>query len=147
MREHVIEKRFPCNLCDKSFVLNWRLQKHIKGHQDENVKFCHFFNNSKRCIFEETSGCMFRHEIAPQCKNTNKCYYKKCQFSHNSDNFNESTFEVEEDESKEEDNNLENNSVEKAVRCDYGYCDLQQNVYFKTRSDLKIHLRCQHGNE
>ena len=25
MREHVTEERFPCNMCDKSFVLSWHM--------------------------------------------------------------------------------------------------------------------------
>ena len=85
MKTHSVEKIFKCNTCDKRFVLQWRLEKHIKGHTNQNVKFCHYFNNDMNCIYEETSGCMFRHEAAPACKNLNNCKYKKCQFSHNDD--------------------------------------------------------------
>jgi hypothetical protein len=82
METHSAEKAYTCNICDKKFVLQWRLKKHLKGHTDKNVKFCHYFNNNVNCIFEETSGCMFRHEAAPPCKNLETCKYKKCQFSH-----------------------------------------------------------------
>ena len=54
----------------------------MKGHTDQNVKFCHYFNNNQNCIFEELSGCMFGHETAPQCNFFEKCKFRKCQFSH-----------------------------------------------------------------
>jgi hypothetical protein len=82
METRSAEKAFRCTICDKKFVLQWCLKKHLKGHTDKNVEFCHFFNNNINCIFEETSGCMFRHEAAPPCTNLEKCNYKKCQFSH-----------------------------------------------------------------
>ena len=98
MKTHSVDKLFGCNICDKTCALQWRLQKHIKGHTDQNIKFCHYFNNNLNCIFEETSGCMFRHEIAPVCKDSDKCKFKKCQFSHavNEEHSDESNFEAEE---------------------------------------------------
>ena len=60
---------------------------------------------------------------------------------------NESDKDVEEEVDNVEENNFEDESLEKAFRCDYGYCDLKQNVYIKTRSDLKAHLKCHHGIE
>ena len=82
MKTHTTEKCFNCEICDKSFVLKWRLRKHIEGHSGKNSKFCHYYNNSKQCIYEETSGCMFRHETAPSCKDLSKCKFTKCQYSH-----------------------------------------------------------------
>ena len=85
-------------------MLQGRLQKHIKGHTDQNIKFCHYFNNNLNCIFEETSGCMFRHEIAPVCKDSDKCKFKKCQYSHavDEEHSDESNIEAEEVFSDEE---------------------------------------------
>ena len=82
MATHSAEKAFTCNICEKKFALHWRLKKHLKGHTDKNVKFCHYYNNNINCFYEETSGCMFRHETAPTCKNLETCKYEKCQFSH-----------------------------------------------------------------
>ena len=82
MNSHTIVKSHKCDICEKSFALRWRLQKHIRGHQQDNVKFCHFFNNNKTCPFNEISGCMFKHQNAPTCKFPQTCRFQKCQFSH-----------------------------------------------------------------
>ena len=79
----------------------------MKGHTDQNVKFCHYFNNNQNCIFEETSGCMFGHETAPQCNFFEKCKFRKCQFSHivhdvNEENAEESDKEIESDDANDE---------------------------------------------
>ena len=67
MAVHTNQKKFACEICDKQFVLKWRLRKHMNTHLQNNIKFCHFFNNNKVCHFERISGCMFRHDDAPQC--------------------------------------------------------------------------------
>ena len=85
LKKHPTEKYFECDICDKQFALQWRLNKHKRGHTDGTNKFCHYFNNNKNCIFEETIGCMFRHEISPICKDLKKCKFTKCQFTHTSD--------------------------------------------------------------
>ena len=85
LKKHPTEKYFECDICDKQFALQWRLNKHKRGHTDGTGKFCHYFNNNKNCIFEETSGCMFRHETSPICKDLKKCKFTKCQFTHTSD--------------------------------------------------------------
>ena len=95
--------------------------------------------------FEEVSGCMFRHEHAPPCQHPERCKIYKCQFKH---------FEPVDDESDNDSDNdtIENESDQIAendtnpVRCDYGLCDFQS-IYFKTISDLKVHLRNHHGLE
>ena len=54
----------------------------MNGHSEKNIKFCHYYNNSKQCFYEETSGCMFHHETAPSWKDLSRCKFTKCQFSH-----------------------------------------------------------------
>ena len=53
-------KPFKCEKCDKTFVLRWRLRKHLSGHETK-IK-CYYFNNGKDCPFEMI-GCKFRHEL------------------------------------------------------------------------------------
>ena len=138
--------KYQCDVCDKSFLLKWRLRKHKKGHEQENIKFCHFFNNNNICKFEEVSGCMFRHEHAPPCKNPETCKIYKCQFAH-------FVQVVDESDSDSDNNENESDQLEErkeidpnTVRCDYGLCDLQS-IYLKTKSDLKEHLRNNHRLE
>ena len=59
-KEHGNEKTFDCEVCDQSFYTKWRLRKHTRSHEETNGKFCHYYNNSKKCPFEEF-GCKFRH--------------------------------------------------------------------------------------
>ena len=163
---HSSEKRFQCDRCNKSFLLQWRLRKHIQGHEQQNVKFCHFFNNNKICKFEEVSGCMFRHEHAPVCKYLNKCKHTKCQFSHTTNDGDD-----ESDYDSDSDINIVDNGIQisenivsdyaKGVnddkleqvkdalinpvpRCNYGLCDLRQ-ILFNSNEELKTHLECEHG--
>ena len=60
MEAHQAEKKFNCDVCDKSFVLEWRYKKHVSMHTDMNVKSCHFFKNRIKCPYE-LIGCMFKH--------------------------------------------------------------------------------------
>ena len=79
-QEHKAE-RFKCKRCEKEFVLKWRLNKHEKIHNSQNVKKCHYFNNEKQCPFEKI-GCMFEHSLAGQCRNGDLCKRKLCSFEH-----------------------------------------------------------------
>ena len=56
---HASEKPHACETCKKTFVLKWRLEKHLSIHQ-ESVKTCKFFKEGKECPFEEI-GCKFGH--------------------------------------------------------------------------------------
>ena len=83
--EHNTEKKFKCDKCEMRFVLKWRLQKHVGIHEEKNssnMKYCHYFNNDKKCPFE-TLGCIFKHESAPQCRYIGKCSKALCPFKHN----------------------------------------------------------------
>ena len=78
--EHNKENKFNCAFCDKTFLLEWRLNKHLENHEKKSKICCHYFNNNKRCPFEDI-GCMFLHEKSKLCKNL-KCQRILCQFRH-----------------------------------------------------------------
>ena len=44
--EHKEVENFKCEICDKTFVLEWRLKKHRNIHTEKaaNLKFCHYYN-------------------------------------------------------------------------------------------------------
>ena len=46
---HEEAKQFKCDVCDKAFVLEWRLQKHKGIHSIHKPTKCHYFNNRKDC--------------------------------------------------------------------------------------------------
>ena len=73
--------KFKCKICQKSFSMKWRFVKHEQAHSMTNVKFCHYFNNRKRCPYEEI-GCMFQHKESQRCRYQNLCNNKLCQFQH-----------------------------------------------------------------
>ena len=80
--EHEEVEKFQCEKCDMTFVLKWRFEKHTKMHQEnQNNKFCHYFNNDKKCPFSYI-GCMFKHEDSVMCKYNKKCNRMLCQFKH-----------------------------------------------------------------
>ena len=64
--EHGKEKTFDCDICDESFYTKWRFEKHVRSHDEPNTKFCHYFNNFKKCPYKKL-GCKFRHAESPQC--------------------------------------------------------------------------------
>ena len=78
-KEHGNAKKHECNVCGKSFVLKWRMNKHVAGHTDAQ-KYCHYFNNNLDCPYEPI-GCMFQHKYAGKCKNKT-CTRHLCQFKH-----------------------------------------------------------------
>ena len=69
LERHILEhheyKPFDCGKCGKTFVLKWRLRKHLSGH--ETKTFCFYFNKDKECPFEKI-GCKFRHELLSSSK-------------------------------------------------------------------------------
>ena len=71
---------FKCNICEKEFYTNWRLNKHVQSHK-QNQKCCHFYNNGEYCPYEEI-GCKFKHEAANNCKYDKNCSLKLCKFKH-----------------------------------------------------------------
>ena len=78
--EHEEIEKFHCEDCDLTFVLKWRLEKHKTMHTEEakNLKFCHYFNNNKRCPYSDI-GCMFKHGSSPNCNCRDKCSKNLCE--------------------------------------------------------------------
>ena len=79
--KHKAIQEFQCEMCDKKFVLAWRLQKHRSNHTEQETKKCHCFNNDKPCPYEEV-GCMFAHEPADMCKFGKLCKNDLCSYKH-----------------------------------------------------------------
>ena len=80
-RNHVSEEKFDCDICGKSFALEWRMKKHKQIHTNQTLKRCHYFNNDKSCPFEEI-GCMFEHSFAGICRYGGKCNKTLCSYQH-----------------------------------------------------------------
>ena len=78
---HVETRQFKCDICEVEFYTGWRLDKHQKSHEDQNQKFCHYFNNGKSCPYEDL-GCKFKHKVSKECPFQDKCYRKLCQYKH-----------------------------------------------------------------
>ena len=58
--KHEKEKTFKCEICDKTFVLEWRMKKHLMMHGGKK-NMCKFFSNNQHCPYEEI-GCKLSHE-------------------------------------------------------------------------------------
>ena len=79
---HKKSKRFHCGTCGMTFVLRWRLHKHLESHQEgKSTTICYYFNNKKPCPFENV-GCKYLHEEADDCKYAGLCSRKMCQYQH-----------------------------------------------------------------
>ena len=50
---HEKPREFQCDQCDKNFLLKWRLRKHMRLHEETNIKHCHYFINAKSCLYEK----------------------------------------------------------------------------------------------
>ena len=57
---HGVEKPFQCDVCSKTFLLEWRLKKHELIHI-KRTKTCNFFLSKTPCPFNDI-GCKFAHE-------------------------------------------------------------------------------------
>ena len=73
---------YPCNQCDKSFKYLEILEKHTKITHENLKIYCHYFNNKKRCPYNEE--CLFLHEEANMCKYGKLCERMFCMFKHES---------------------------------------------------------------
>ena len=110
LKKHEVET-LKCEKCDKTFYLKWRLEKHKKAHDLVDIRFCHYFNNSKHCPYDEV-GCMFRHDKSQECKFQKECRFKLCQYMHSCNEKN-NLFEKQTDDAMENDpSELESGSEE-----------------------------------
>ena len=81
-RVHKHSKRFLCGECNMGFLMRWRLHKHLEVHKkEEKPRTCHFFNNNKKCPYENV-GCKFLHEEAEGCRFEHLCNRTLCQYRH-----------------------------------------------------------------
>ena len=62
MDEHKVEKKYKCDICRKSFYLEWRMNKHKSVHL-ESTRMCKYFGMKEVCPFEQV-GCKFKHELS-----------------------------------------------------------------------------------
>ena len=51
--KHEDHQSYTCGKCAKTFVTNWRLQKHIKMHPNQRLKQCYYFKNDNYCPFDD----------------------------------------------------------------------------------------------
>ena len=87
---HGLEKIHACEVCGKTFYLEWRLKKHTSIHTGSH-KICKFFQDEKTCPFAEI-GCKFIHEPAEKIDDDkedetedNLCYYCDTMFGNQED--------------------------------------------------------------
>ena len=67
IEQHEQEKAFECEMCDKGFVLEWRMKKHMKMH-GEKLSMCKYFAKNQHCPYEDI-GCKFSHESSEKDNN------------------------------------------------------------------------------
>ena len=97
MTNHSKYQNFQCNKCEKRFVLKWRLRKHMVIHSQVNVKNCHYFNNGKKCPFEQF-GCKFLHTASKPCELGITCSKYLCHYRHSGETMDSSNITETEDD-------------------------------------------------
>ena len=80
LKSHVNVASYDCEVCRKKFQVKWKLRKHMDIHNIQTKK-CQYFNNEKRCPYEEI-GCKFLHEISEMCFHKDNCKNKLCPYKH-----------------------------------------------------------------
>ena len=66
-----IHKKYPCNVCDKTFKYLDIMNKHVQIVHEKAKLYCHFFNNKKTCPYDKE--CVFLHENSKLCKYGSMC--------------------------------------------------------------------------
>ena len=131
--DHASPEIFQCEVCDKTFVLKWRLDKHKRNHSDQKRKRCPYFNNNLVCPFSDL-GCMFEHAPSVKCMFDNKCSVKLCQYQHSKSESNRSCSKKKTDEEKAE----ETASLFECQICDFKaecYSDFYDHIEFSHEED------------
>ena len=136
LEQHInihVEKQFKCEECGQHFHLKWRLMKHTEGHKNTKTKFCNYFNNADKCPFQEL-GCMFKHEVSPQCKFKSFCNKQRCQFRHKSllEEVISSSNPLEETDSKNDE----------IFQYSCTFCDKT----FNQKGEIELHVESEHSN-
>ena len=75
-----IHKKYPCNLCDKTFKYLDIMKKHVLIVHEKAKLYCHFYNNRKTCPYD--AECVFLHENSKLCKYGSMCDRNYCMFKH-----------------------------------------------------------------
>ena len=153
-----MHKKYPCDDCDKVFNFEGTLEKHKGAAHENNVLYCHFYNNEKECPYDDQ--CVFVHEDSESCKYGNGCERKLCMFKHE-DNNDDDDDEDSESESDDDDDESEKPieelkpSIEKVkealekvnlllkkvspkLKCDV--CDFEA----KNENGLTMHVKAKH---
>ena len=127
------KKQFKYEECGQHCHLKWRLMKHTEGHKNTKTRFCHYSNNDEKCSFQEL-GCLFEHEMSPQCKFKSFCNKQCCQFRHNSllDDVVSSSHPMKETDSKKDD----------FFQYSCTFCDKT----FNQKGEIKRYVESEHSN-
>ena len=132
--QHKAPKQFECDKCDMRFFLNWRLEKHKTLHTGEVTRKCHYFNNNKKCPFEDL-GCMFIHRESEKCKFDEMCSKKLCSYKHSKNNLTSSS-----SHEKEKDFSSKTSEPVKEYKFECEYCTFKSDSYM----DFLDHINNNH---
>ena len=110
------------------FFLNWRLKKHEALHTSQITRNCHYFNNNKRCPFDDL-GCMFAHRESDICKFDQVCSKSLCSYKHS--NKNPTPLESSENDTCQNKQVDSENSADnvKDYQFECEYCDFKSETY------------------
>ena len=79
--------KFKCDICEKIFNSQLIKEKHVSISHDKKILYCHYFNNKKKCPFDDK--CIFIHEDSEICKYGTRCERNMCMYKHEKEDDNE----------------------------------------------------------
>ena len=126
-------EKYSCDHCDKRFKFQDIKDKHVKIAHESLKIYCHYFNNSKTCPFD--NECVFLHEDAKICKYGAQCERNHCMFKHESDTDN--------DNDENDDNEEDGVDDEEYDEDDHDEKDLERtfsNPFLQTEETNKIEV-------
>ena len=67
-----------------NFVNSETIPTDQNNSKSERIRYCHYFSNIGRCLYEERTGgtCRFSHKQAPMCQRRAACTRNKCMYKH-----------------------------------------------------------------
>ena len=96
LKSHIKQThRYKCDQCEKMFKYQDIMKKHILIHHENAKLYCHFYNNSKTCPYNDE--CVFLHEHSRLCKYGSYCEREYCMFKHECQDKEIETVETEKD--------------------------------------------------